>query len=38
MSSRDISMDTIMEDDESFASNANAIIYDASYISGELKA
>ncbi|KAK4716842.1 hypothetical protein R3W88_015180 [Solanum pinnatisectum] len=34
MSSRDMSMDTIMEDDESFVSNTNATIYGASYISG----
>ncbi|XP_055810952.1 uncharacterized protein LOC129880784 [Solanum dulcamara] len=33
MSSRDMSMDTIMEDDESFVSNTNATIYGASYIS-----
>ncbi|KAG5607281.1 hypothetical protein H5410_028773 [Solanum commersonii] len=34
MSSRDMSMDTIMEDDESFVSNTNATIYGASYVSG----
>lgn len=34
MSSTDMSMDTIMEEDESFTSNTNATIYGASYISG----
>lgn len=33
MSSREMSMDTIMEDDESFVSNTNATIYGASYLS-----
>ncbi|KAH0779219.1 hypothetical protein KY290_005646 [Solanum tuberosum] len=34
MSSREMSMDTIMEDEDSFVSNTDAIIYAASDISG----
>ncbi|KAG5582518.1 hypothetical protein H5410_053145 [Solanum commersonii] len=34
MSSREMSMDTIMEDEDSFVSNTNAIIYASSDISG----
>ncbi|XP_049399618.1 DELLA protein GAI-like [Solanum stenotomum] len=34
MSSREMSMDTIMEDEDSFVSNTNAIIYAASDMSG----